>query len=141
MGWVHSSLVLLGSVVAAQKPQTSSAEVPMFDRARPDAMPAPKTNAKIALESHGKGRGVRPGARQYWTSGHCETPFKYRPVGGSRQPCDNEDLTLSGGSSSKGEHVFENGLRICKNHAIRGQLARCTFKFARERSVTAPSVC
>ena len=131
MGWVHGTLLVLGSVLAAQiAAQKSSGEVPVFDRARPDAMPAPKTNAAIALESHGKGRGVRPGARQYWSSAHCETPFKYRPEGGTRHPCINEDLTLTGGSSAKGEHVFENGLRICKNHAIRGQLARCTFGFA-----------
>mgnify|MGYP007125074815 CR=1 FL=1 len=129
MGWMWDSLpvmllVVLSTLVAGL-PRSSG--VPMFDRARPDAMPAPKTNAAIALESHGKGRGIRPGTRQYWSSAHCESPFAYRPKGGTQHPCDDDDLTLSGGSSSKGEHVFENGLRICSNHAIRGQLARCAF--------------
>jgi hypothetical protein len=104
----------------------AASSVPTFDRARPDALPAPKTNAVMALETHGKGQhGTRAGARQYWSSSHCEPPSAYRPQGGTAQPCDKEDLSMRGGSASSGEHTFESGLRICKNHAIRGQLARC----------------
>lgn len=125
MGWMWGSLPMQLVVLSTSAAGLPSSGVPMFDRARPDAMPAPKNNAAIALESHGKGRGIRPGTRQYWSSAHCESPFAYRPKGGAQHPCDDEDLTLSGGSSSTGEHVFENGLRICSNHAIRGQLARC----------------
>ena len=34
----------------------AASSVPTFDRARPDALPAPKTNAVMALETHGKGQ-------------------------------------------------------------------------------------
>ena len=62
---------------------------------------------------------------QYWKSEFCKAVSDFIPQ--SPQLCTGEDLTDEGGSGRKGIFEFTNGIKICQNYAILGQIGRCEF--------------